>query len=205
MGAGHGMRLPVPGNAYAVMASVIASATRTARSLSRGSTRTTPLAGTEVAATGRTIPRARALRRKAGVRISAAPSSSSLVLAPRCNRAPPGRDTSAFVRASAGLGYCNATDAIVTLSRSGTIACRVEARAEPHPRWRRDRRHGRTIPRARALRRKAGVRTSAAPSSSSLVLAPRSKRGRPGAPRDCFSSVARSARAIATPRMRSSP
>jgi hypothetical protein len=33
---------PVPGNAYAAMASAIASATRTARSLSRGSTRTTP-------------------------------------------------------------------------------------------------------------------------------------------------------------------
>ena len=43
-------------------------------------------AGTEVAATGRTIPRARALRRKAGVRISVAPSSSSLVLAPRSDR-----------------------------------------------------------------------------------------------------------------------
>jgi hypothetical protein len=39
VGIGHGMRLPVPGNAYAVMASAIASATRTARSLSRGSTR----------------------------------------------------------------------------------------------------------------------------------------------------------------------
>ena len=54
------------------MASAIASATRTARSLSRGSRRRTPPAGTEVAATGRTIPRARALRRKAGVRDCAA-------------------------------------------------------------------------------------------------------------------------------------
>ena len=63
--------------------SAIASATRSARSLSRGSTRRTPPAGTEVAATGRTIARARALRRKAGVRISAVPSSSSLVLAPK--------------------------------------------------------------------------------------------------------------------------
>jgi hypothetical protein len=43
-------------------------------------------AGTEIAATARTIPRARALRRKAGVRISAAPSSSSLVLAPKIGR-----------------------------------------------------------------------------------------------------------------------
>ena len=40
----------------------------------------------------------------------------------------------------------------------------------------RDRRHGRTIPRARALRRKAGVRISAAPSSSSLMLAPKRSR-----------------------------
>ena len=55
------------------MASAIASATRTARSLSRGSPRTTAPAGTEVAAAGRSIPRARALRRKAGVRISACP------------------------------------------------------------------------------------------------------------------------------------
>ena len=39
VGTGHGMRLPVPGNAYAVMASAIASATRTARSLSRDSKR----------------------------------------------------------------------------------------------------------------------------------------------------------------------
>ncbi len=39
VGTGHGMRLPVPGNAYAAMASAIASATRSARSLSRGSTR----------------------------------------------------------------------------------------------------------------------------------------------------------------------
>ena len=51
VGTGHGMRLPVPGNAYAAMASAIASATRTARSLSRGSTRTTPPAGSEIAAT----------------------------------------------------------------------------------------------------------------------------------------------------------
>ena len=65
--------------------------------LSRGSTRTTPPAGTEVAATGRTIPRARALPRKAGVRISAAPSSSSLVLAPRSKRARPRLGTTAFV------------------------------------------------------------------------------------------------------------
>ena len=56
------------------------------RILSRGSTRTTPPAGTEVAATGRTIPRARALRRKAGVRISAVPSSSSLALSPSFER-----------------------------------------------------------------------------------------------------------------------
>jgi hypothetical protein len=54
-----------------------------ARVLSRESTRTTPAAGTEVAAAGRTIPRARALRRKAGVRISAVPSSLALALSPR--------------------------------------------------------------------------------------------------------------------------
>ena len=42
VGTGHGMRLPVPGNAYAVMASAIASATRTARSLSRDSKRQDP-------------------------------------------------------------------------------------------------------------------------------------------------------------------
>ena len=48
------------------------------------------------------------------------------------------------------------------------------------PRRHRGRRHDRTIPRARALRRKAGVRISAGPSSSSLVLAPRSKRARAG-------------------------
>jgi hypothetical protein len=40
-------------------------------------------AGTEIAATARTLPRARSLRRKAGVRISAAPSSSSLALSPK--------------------------------------------------------------------------------------------------------------------------
>jgi hypothetical protein len=97
VGTCHRLRLPVPGNAYAVMASAIASATRTARSLSRGSTRTTPPAGTEVAAPGRTIPRARALRRKAGVRISAVPSSSSLALAPRSKRARPALGTPAFV------------------------------------------------------------------------------------------------------------
>ena len=69
----------------------LVSASRARRSHSRGSTRTTPSAGTEVAATGRTIPRARALRRKAGVRISAAPSSSSLALSPSSERryAPP--------------------------------------------------------------------------------------------------------------------
>ena len=54
--------------------------------LSRGSTRRTPPA--EVAATGRTIPRTRALRRKAGVRISAVPSSSSLALSPKLSSAP---------------------------------------------------------------------------------------------------------------------
>ena len=42
--------------------------------------------GTEVAATARTIPRARSLRQKAGVRISAAPSSPSLALSPRSER-----------------------------------------------------------------------------------------------------------------------
>jgi hypothetical protein len=36
VGTGHRMWLPVPGNAYAATASAIASATRTARSLSRG-------------------------------------------------------------------------------------------------------------------------------------------------------------------------
>jgi len=57
-----------------------------ARSLSRGSTRTTPPAGTEVADTRRTIPRARALRRKAGVRISAVRSSLAPALSPSCSR-----------------------------------------------------------------------------------------------------------------------
>ena len=71
VGAGHGMRLPVPGNAYAGMASAIASATRTARSLSRGRMRRTPPRRHRGRRQGRTIPRARALRRKAGVRISA--------------------------------------------------------------------------------------------------------------------------------------
>jgi hypothetical protein len=68
-----------------------------ARSPSRGRTRTTAPAATEVAATGRTIPRARALRRKAGVRISAVPSSSSLALSPRSKRARPRLGTTAFV------------------------------------------------------------------------------------------------------------
>ena len=70
-------------------------------SLSRGSTRTTPSAGTEVAATGRTIPSARALRRKAGVRISAAPSSTSLALSPTSKRARTGHRTSTFALAHA--------------------------------------------------------------------------------------------------------
>jgi hypothetical protein len=48
-------------------------------------------AGTEIAATARTISLARALRRKAGVRISAVPSSSSLVLAPRRSSRTTGR------------------------------------------------------------------------------------------------------------------
>ena len=85
VGTGHRMRLPVHGNAYAAMASAIVSATRTGRSLS-GSTRRTPHAGAEVANTGRTIPRARALRRKAGVRISAVPNGSSLALSPSSGR-----------------------------------------------------------------------------------------------------------------------
>ena len=62
---------------------------RSALLLSRGSTRTTAPAGTEVAATGRSIPRARALRRKAGVRISAVPSSLARALSPRSRRQPP--------------------------------------------------------------------------------------------------------------------
>ena len=69
--------------------------------LSRGSTRRTPPAGTEVAGTGRTIPRTRALRRKAGVRISAVPSSSSLALSPRSKRAQPRLGTIALVLVSA--------------------------------------------------------------------------------------------------------
>jgi hypothetical protein len=43
-------------------------------------------AGTEIAARARTVTRARVLRRKAGVRISAAPSSSSLALSPKGTR-----------------------------------------------------------------------------------------------------------------------
>jgi hypothetical protein len=70
----------------------------------------TPPRGTEIAATPRTIPRARALRRRAGVRISAAPSSSSLSPSPRSERRPPvehvarlGPNTSARTRKEADV------------------------------------------------------------------------------------------------------
>ena len=52
----------------------------------------------------RTTPRARALCRQAGVRISAAPSSSSLVLPPRSKRVRPGLGTTAFVLGPAWAG-----------------------------------------------------------------------------------------------------
>jgi hypothetical protein len=78
-------------------------------------------------------------------------------------------------------------------AQSGSVTrCwfRVEARAEPHPAGTEIAATARTIPRARALRRKAGVRISAAPSSSSLVVAPSSSRqtGRSGP--DCFARFA---------------
>jgi hypothetical protein len=49
----------------------------------------------------RTVTRARVLRRKASVRISAAPLSRSLALSPRSKRAQPRRGTTAFVLAPA--------------------------------------------------------------------------------------------------------
>jgi hypothetical protein len=70
------------------------------RPLPRGSTRRTPPASTEVATTGRTIPRARALRRKAGVRISAAPSGPSLALSPKSSHALEPSTWSLFVQSS---------------------------------------------------------------------------------------------------------
>jgi hypothetical protein len=57
---------------------------------------------------------------------------------------------------------------------------RAEARAEPQPAGTEIAATARTIPRGRALRRKAGVRISAARSSSSLVPSPTSKRPRSG-------------------------
>ena len=45
-------------------------------------------AGAEIAARARTLTRARVLRRKAGVRISAAPLSRSLALSPKLSGAP---------------------------------------------------------------------------------------------------------------------
>ena len=92
------------------------------RILSRGSTRRTPPGGTEVAATGRTIRRARALHRKAGVRISAAPSSSSLALAPSSGRQTRRTATTTLrlkqPRAAATLRYCNRRQGAVSRVRS---------------------------------------------------------------------------------------
>jgi hypothetical protein len=68
----------------------------------------TPPRGTEIASTARTIPRARALRRKAGVRISAAPSSSSLSPSPRRSRQTRDRGEG---RSAAG-GACRSTLAV---------------------------------------------------------------------------------------------
>jgi hypothetical protein len=60
--------------------------------------RWTQPAGTDIAAAARTIPRARSLRRKAGVRISTAPSSPSLALSPKLSSAaPPNRASRATI------------------------------------------------------------------------------------------------------------
>ena len=127
----------------------------------------------------------RVLSARALVSRSASVRPSRLSRSPKLSGAhPPNRAT----RATIALPESDRPDGrepAMPLPRKGAPASRgldacfrVEARAETPPRRHRDQRHRRTIPPARALRRKAGVRISAAPSSPSLVLAPRSKRAR---------------------------
>ena len=79
-------------------------------------------AGAEIAARARTLTRARVLRRKAGVRISAAPLSRSLALSPKLSGAhPPNRAT----RATIALPESDRPDGrepAMSLPRKGTPA-----------------------------------------------------------------------------------
>ena len=130
VGTGHRMRLPVPGNAYAAMASAIASATRTALSLSRGSTRTTPPAGTEVAATAAlSLARERFAEKQAsGSRPCPVARRSHYRPEPGV-RGPGGRYWFAFAAARAGLSQRRPN---VISRRRGANRWRASGQV-PHP------------------------------------------------------------------------
>ena len=88
-------------------------------------------AGTEVVATARTIPRARALRRKASVRISIAASSSSLALSPTSRRARPGRATAASALAAPSASLCLCHGLSCLDAAGGRLVQPGDAQAEP--------------------------------------------------------------------------
>ena len=176
----------MPGNAYAAMASAIASATRSARSLSRerkrrrrpddGAGGASPFVAPSVV--GRTAAyfarppdrrreRCCCNRPNSAVRLplTAPPARRS-----HCRRA---------IVPTAASRRCLCHESARERQSGLTIAFAWKHALDPTAPALRSPRRARTVTRARVLRRKASVRISAAPSSPSLPLSPRSTRRAP--------------------------